>query len=65
MSDSGKLSFRQEGVRKAMGAFKVGEKFKLASHARMRGDARPVQSARSARHLHRAVEAEDTIVDAA
>ena len=35
------------------------------SHARMRGDARPVQSARSARHLHRAVEAEDTIVDAA
>ena len=36
VSDSGKLSFRQEVVRKAMVAFKVGEKFKLASHARMR-----------------------------
>jgi serine protein kinase len=36
VSDSGKLSFRQEVVRKAMVAFKAGEKFKLASHARMR-----------------------------
>ncbi len=36
VSDSGKLSFRQEVVRKAMVAFKAGEKFQLASHARMR-----------------------------
>jgi serine protein kinase len=36
VSDSGKLSFRQEVVRKAMVAFKAGEKFKLGSHARMR-----------------------------
>ncbi len=36
VSDSGKLSFRQEVVRKAMIAFKAGQKFKLASHARMR-----------------------------
>ncbi len=36
VSDSGKMSFRQEVVRKAMVAFKTGEKFKLASHARMR-----------------------------
>jgi serine protein kinase len=36
VSDSGKLSFRQEVVRKAMVAFKTGEKFKLMSHARMR-----------------------------
>jgi len=36
VSDSGKLSFRQEVVRKAMVAFKAGEKFKLVSHARMR-----------------------------
>ncbi len=36
VSDSGKLSFRQEVVRKAMVAFKSGEKFTLASHARMR-----------------------------
>jgi serine protein kinase len=36
VSDSGKVSFRQEVVRKAMVAFKAGEKFKLASHARMR-----------------------------
>ncbi len=36
VSDSGKLSFRQEVVRKAMVAFKAGEKFKLTSHARMR-----------------------------
>jgi serine protein kinase len=36
VSDSGKLSFRQEVVRKAMIAFKAGEKFMLASHARMR-----------------------------
>ncbi|MBN1240221.1 MAG: serine protein kinase [Gammaproteobacteria bacterium] len=36
VSDSGKLSFRQEVVRKAMVAFKQGEKFKLVSHARMR-----------------------------
>lgn len=33
ISDSGKLSFRQEVVRKAMGAFKRGEKFSLGSHA--------------------------------
>src|SRR3954465_14630402 len=36
VSDSGKLSFRQEVVRKAMVAFKTGEKFRLSSHARMR-----------------------------
>ena len=36
VSDSGKLSFRQEVVRKAMVAFKTGEKFQLSSHARMR-----------------------------
>jgi serine protein kinase len=36
VSDSGKQSFRQEVVRKAMVAFKTGEKFRLASHARMR-----------------------------
>jgi serine protein kinase len=36
VSDSGKQSFRQEVVRKAMVAFKAGEKFKLVSHARMR-----------------------------
>jgi serine protein kinase len=36
VSDSGKMSFRQEVVRKAMVAFKTGEKFKLMSHARMR-----------------------------
>ena len=36
VSDSGKLSFRQEVVRKAMVAFKAGEKFQLSSHARMR-----------------------------
>ena len=35
VSDSGKLSFRQEVVRKAMVAFKAGEKFKLSSHSRM------------------------------
>jgi len=33
ISDSGKQSFRQEVVRKAMGAFKRGEKFNLDSHA--------------------------------
>jgi serine protein kinase len=33
ISDSGKHSFRQEVVRKAMGAYKRGEKFTLASHA--------------------------------
>ena len=33
ISDSGKLSFRQEVVRKAMGAYKRGEKFTLDSHA--------------------------------
>jgi serine protein kinase len=36
VSDAGKLSFRQEVVRKAMGAYKRGEKFTLASHARLR-----------------------------
>jgi serine protein kinase len=35
ISDSGKQSFRQEVVRKAMGAFKRGEKFALSSHARL------------------------------
>ena len=35
VSDSGKLSFRQEVVRKAMVAFKAGEKFTLSSHSRM------------------------------
>jgi len=33
VSESGKLSFRQEVVRKAMGAYKRGEKFTLDSHA--------------------------------
>ena len=33
ISESGKLSFRQEVVRKAMGAYKRGEKFTLSSHA--------------------------------
>jgi len=33
VSDSGKGSFRQEVVRKAMGAYKRGEKFTLGSHA--------------------------------
>ena len=33
ISESGKLSFRQEVVRKAMVAFKRGEKFTLDSHA--------------------------------
>ena len=33
ISDSGKLSFRQEVVRKAMGAYKRNEKFTLARHA--------------------------------
>ena len=36
VSDSGKESFRQEVVRKAMGAYKRGETFKLDSHARLR-----------------------------
>ncbi|HTP97321.1 MAG TPA: serine protein kinase, partial [Burkholderiales bacterium] len=35
ISESGKLSFRQEVVRKAMGAFKRGEKFSLDSHAQL------------------------------
>jgi len=35
ISDSGKQSFRQEVVRKAMGAYKRGEKFALSSHARL------------------------------
>ncbi len=35
VSESGKLSFRQEVVRKAMVAFKQGEKFTLDSHARL------------------------------
>lgn len=35
ISDSGKHSFRQEVVRKAMVAFKSGEKFTLDSHARL------------------------------
>ena len=35
ISDSGKQSFRQEVVRKAMVAFKTGEKFTLDSHSRL------------------------------
>jgi serine protein kinase len=35
ISDSGKQSFRQEVVRKAMSAYKRGEKFALSSHARL------------------------------
>ncbi len=35
ITDSGKQSFRQEVVRKAMGAFKRGEKFTLDSHAQL------------------------------
>jgi serine protein kinase len=35
VSDAGKQSFRQEVVRKAMVAFKAGEKFSLASHQRL------------------------------
>ncbi len=35
VSDSGKQSFRQEVVRKAMGAYKRGEKFTLDSHAQL------------------------------
>jgi serine protein kinase len=36
ISDAGKLSFRQEVVRKAMVAYKQGEKFTLSSHARLK-----------------------------
>jgi serine protein kinase len=36
VSESGKQSFRQEIIRKAMVAFKSGEKFHLGSHARVR-----------------------------
>jgi serine protein kinase len=36
VSDSGKQSFRQEVIRKAMVAYKAGEKFRLSSHARVR-----------------------------
>ncbi len=36
ISDSGKQSFRQEVVRKAMSAYKRGERFGLASHAQLR-----------------------------
>jgi serine protein kinase len=35
ISDSGKVSFRQEVVRKAMGAYKRGDKFSLDSHAQL------------------------------
>jgi serine protein kinase len=35
VSESGKQSFRQEVVRKAMVAYKAGEKFRLESHARL------------------------------
>jgi serine protein kinase len=35
ITESGKQSFRQEVVRKAMGAFKRGEKFTLDSHAQL------------------------------
>jgi serine protein kinase len=36
ISDSGKQSFRQEVVRKAMGAYKRGERFGLGSHVQLR-----------------------------
>lgn len=36
VSDSGKQSFRQEVVRKAMVAYKAGDRFTLSTHARMR-----------------------------
>jgi len=36
ISDAGKLSFRQEVVRKAMVAYKAGEKFTLESHSRLK-----------------------------
>lgn len=36
VSEAGKLTFRQEVVRKAMVAFKQGERFKLGSHARLK-----------------------------
>lgn len=36
VSDAGKLSFRQEVVRKAMVAYKRGEKFTLESHSRLK-----------------------------
>ncbi|MFZ0254112.1 MAG: serine protein kinase [Gammaproteobacteria bacterium] len=36
ISDAGKLSFRQEVVRKAMVAFKLGDRFTLTSHGRLR-----------------------------
>ncbi|MCC5857971.1 MAG: serine protein kinase [Ectothiorhodospiraceae bacterium] len=36
ISDAGKHSFRQEVVRKAMGAYKRGEQFSLTSHTRLR-----------------------------
>src|SRR5699024_142459 len=36
VSDSGKTSFRQEIVRKAMSAYKRGDSFTLADHARLR-----------------------------
>ena len=35
ISETGKLSFRQEVVRKAMVAYKQGDKFTLSSHARL------------------------------
>jgi serine protein kinase len=35
ISESGKISFRQEVVRKAMGAYKRGEKFTLDNHAQL------------------------------
>ena len=36
ISDSGKATFRQEIVRKALGAYKRGSKFTLGDHARLR-----------------------------
>ena len=59
VSDSGKLSFRQEVVRKAMVAFKAGEKFKLVEpRAHARGDravsVRGAPRRAAARDLHRA-----------
>jgi serine protein kinase len=46
ISDSGKESFRQEVVRKAMGAYKRGDKFTLDSHAPLHdGVEQPVRTA--------------------
>jgi serine protein kinase len=52
ISESGKLSFRQEVVRKAMGAYKRGEKFTLDNHAPLHErQALPVRAARDVLRL--------------